>query len=533
LKNTYFYQKNNLMKTITTLILTLVYSLSIAQNSTILDQNNVGAHLNTNGIFFNDLSTNANGGYLAPKDSTTSVIYSSAFWFGGTDSNGGLHLAAGKFGDNDDYFCGPISTDYAHADYLDLYENKFWKITKVEINNHKLNFDQPNYSVPTLIAEWPANGSASIGVANDMAPYVDENENGVYDPENGDYPNIRGDMAVYIIMNDDADVHAESGGEKLGMEFHYMFYQFNSNDYLDSTTFINLKVINRSVNTYSNFKVGYYVDPDIGGSSDDYVGCSPSENLMFGYNGDNNDDGTGGATYGVNPPAVGIKFLNHDLDVFSYYTGGNVSPTTDPNAAAEYYGFMNAMWGNSGLPFTYGGTGINGTVPTNHIFPGSLSDLSEWSEISEIHPVGDRRMVGVTEGNTIVPNQVICYDYAVLYNRSGGTIIENVVGLNDLSVQVQGFYDGEVNFSCDNVVLNTKESSISNFEMYPNPSNGEINLSSNSIFDVIIYSINGEEVYSKANVNSKVVLNLDVTTGIYFVKVTQDNSTFTKKIIIK
>jgi len=523
------------MKTITTLILTLVCSLSIAQNTTILDQNNVGAYLNTNGLFFNNQVNGSGGGYLAPKDSTTSVIYSSAFWFGGTDSNGGLHLAATKYGLNNDVFCGPISTDYTHADYLDLYEDKFWKITKVEINSHKLNFDQPNYIVPTIIAEWPANGQSSIEVANDMAPYVDENENGVYDPENGDYPNIRGDMAVYMIMNDDADVHAESGGEKLGMEFHYMFYQFNSNDYLDSTTFINLKVINRSVNTYSNFKVGYYVDHDIGGASDDYTGCSPNENLMIGYNADHNDNGTGGVNYGMNPPAVGIKFLNHDLDIFTSYTGTgfNSYPQADPQTAPQYYGFMNAEWGSSGLPFTYGGSGVNGTLPTNHIYSGSLTDQSEWSEWSENNPSGDRRMVGVTEGASIVPNQVICYDYAVLYNRSGSTNIENAVGLIDLSVQVQAFYDGEVNFSCDNVVLSTIDNPKIDFEMYPNPSNGEINLSSNSMFDVTIYSINGEVVYSKANVNSKVVLNLDVTTGIYFVKVRQDNSTFTKKLIIK
>jgi len=530
--NTYFYQKINPMKTISTLILTLTFIISFAQNSTILDHNNVGALLNTNGVFFNNPVSGV-AGYTVPKDSSTRVMYSSAFWFSGTDSNNEFHVAATRYGMNDDVFCGPISTDYTDIDYINLYEDKFWKITKAEINTHFYNYQQPGYVMPAVIAEWPANGQSSLGVANDMAPYVDMNSNGVYDPENGYYPNIRGDMAVYIIMNDDAGIHAQSGGEPLEMEFHYMFYQFSSTDYIDNTTFINLKVISRSPNTYSDFKVAYFADHDIGGYSDDYAGCFPSENLMIGYNGDQNDNGMGGAWYGASPPAVGIKFLNHDLDIFATFSGGQSYPQTDPNTSAQYYGFMNAMWGNSGLPFTYGGTGINGTVPTNHIFPGALTDLSEWSEVSENNPTGDRRMIGVTESTTIVPNQVICYDYAVLYNRSGSTNIENSVGLNDLSVQVQGFYDGEVNFSCDNVVLSTIDNPKIDFEMYPNPSNDEINLSSNSIFDVTIYSINGEVVYSKANVNSKVVLNLDVTTGIYFVKVRQDNSTFTKKLIIK
>jgi hypothetical protein len=369
-------------------------------------------------------------------------------------------------------------------------------------------------------------------VANDMAPYVDVNSNGFYDPENGDYPNIRGDMAVYLIMNDDAGVHAESGGEPLQMEFHYMFYQFSSNDYLDSTTFINLKVINRSLNTYSDFKVGYYVDPDIGGSSDDYVGCSPSENLMFGYNGYQNDAGIGGYTYGSNPPAVGIKFLNHNLDVYTYCSGGAPYPHPDPSIPAEFYGFMNAMWSNSGLPFTYGGFGINGTVPTNHIFSGSLTDITEWSEVSENHPGGDRRMLGVTEPNTIIPNQSICYDYAVLYNRSGSDNIENAVGLNYLSVQVQGFYDAEVNWGCENSVLSTLNTSKTDFEIYPNPSNGTLTLQSGSDFDVTIYSINGEVIYANRDINSTLSLNLDVPTGIYFVAVTENEETFTKKLVL-
>jgi hypothetical protein len=524
------------MKTILSLLLTVTSTVTFAQNTTVLDQNNVSAVLQTNGLFFNNQADGAPG-YTVPKDSMASVIYSSAFWFGGTDSNGGLHLAGTKYAYNDDVFCGPISSDYTDTDYLDLYEDKFWKITKSEINDHYYHYQQASYVMPSVIAEWPANGQSSIGVSNDMAPYVDMNSNGFYDPENGDYPNIRGDEAVYIIMNDAAGIHAETGGDPLGMEFHYMFYQFSSSDYINNTTFINLKVINRSVNTYSNFKVAYFADHDIGGYSDDFVGCSPSENLMIGYNGDQND-----IQFGINPPAVGVKFLNHSLDVFTYFSGGGVSPQTEPNTAAEYYGFMNAMWGISGLPFTYGGSGINGSINARYMFPGNSDPLFSgtggqsvpgWSEVSENNYPGNRSMVGVTGGVTITPNESICYDYAVLYNRSGTTNIENSDGLTGLSTQVQAFYDAEVNWGCDNVVLNTVNNSEIDFEMYPNPSNGELNLSSNSIFDVTIYSINGEVVYSNSGVNSTLKLNLDVSNGIYFVKVTQDNSTFTQKLIIK
>ena len=158
------FEKNKTMKTILTLILSLASTITFAQNSTVLDFNNLGAILNTNGVFFNDQVTGTSG-YTVPKDSGTAVIYASAFWFGGTDANNDLHLAATKFGLNDDVFCGPISTDYTHADYIDLYEDKFWKITKAEINDHYYHYQQPSYVMPAVIAEWPANGQSSLGVA--------------------------------------------------------------------------------------------------------------------------------------------------------------------------------------------------------------------------------------------------------------------------------------------------------------------------------------------------------------------------------
>ena len=520
------------MKRILTFILTVTSTITFAQNSTVLDFNNVGAILNTNGVFFNDLSNNNTPGYIVPKDSTTSVINSSSFWFGGLDSNDSLHLAGGIYGTNTDYFCGPIATDYTDTDYINLYEDKLWKITSVEVANHILNYQQPNYIMPTVISEWPANGLGLLGVANDLAPYVDVNSNGIYDPENGDYPNIRGDMAVYIIMNDDAGVHAETGGEKLGMEFHYMFYQFSSADYINNTTFINLKVINRSPNTYFDFKVGYYVNHDIGYYNDDYTGCSPVDNLMFGYNSDSVDGWTpiGTGPLGNNPPAIGVKLLNHNLDIFSNVNLSEFFP--GPVTATEYWNLMNAKW-HSGIPFTYGGNGMNGTIPTNYIYPGSLTNPSEWSQVSENSSTAGSRMLGISEAYTIYPNQSICYDYAVLYNRSGSNNIENAVGLIDLSTQVQSFFDSQVDYNCQNIGLGTVESVITNFEMYPNPSNGTITLQSGNDFEVTIYSVNGEVIYVNSNINSTLSLNLDIPTGIYFVKVIENEVTFTKKLVIR
>jgi len=517
------------MKTKLTLFLIFIISLSFSQNTTVLDYNNVSALLKTNGMFFNNQEDFVSG-YTVPKDSNTRVIYSSSFWFGAEDTSGTIHLAAKRYGLNQDYFCGPISNNYNHTDYINMYNDRFWEISKTEILNHKANYWQVNYTVPTIIAEWPANGDNNLGVQSDLAPYVDFNSNGYYDPENGDYPNIRGDMAVYLIMNDDAGIHAETGGESLKMEFHYMFYQYSDATFLNNTTFINLKVINRSQIEYTNFKVAYFIDHDIGGASDDFTACNPSKNLMIGYNGDNYDDGSGGATYGLNPPAVGIKFLNHNLDIFGSFN--SLYPTTDPVVASGYWSYVNANWGNSGFPFTEGGLGYNGTIPTNYIYSGSLMDTTQWSEITSNNPPGDRRMFGVSEPIYIIPNQTICYDYAVLYNRSGTNSIENAIGLNQLADEVQSYYDDQVNFSCQSSVLGVNKLTESKIKIFPNPSNGKITITAINNFSVAIYNINGEIVYRNNVLQNTLDLECNEPAGIYFVKIQQGDAIHIKKIII-
>ena len=322
----------------------LITAWSFSQGTTVLDQNNASAHLSTNGVFFQDLS-NATAGYEIPKGAQTTAIYSSAFWYGGLDANNQLHFAGLRYGQGEDFFYGPISNDYTSPSFISTYQDQLWEVTDIEIQNHINNFQQAGYSMPSSILNWPAHGDVSNGESQNLAPFIDRNYNGIYDPENGDIPNIRGDKAVYLIMNDAAGAHTESGGEPLGMELHYMFYQYNTNDYLNNTTFINVRVYNRSQTTYFDFKTAYYLDTDLGNPQDDYIGCAPEKNMMFTYNGDENDENSNGSVgYGLNPPALGIVFLSHTLNVFGYYSnGGGIQD--DPTTANEYWGFMNANFG--------------------------------------------------------------------------------------------------------------------------------------------------------------------------------------------
>jgi len=89
--------------------------------------------------------------------------------------------------------------------------------------------------------------------------------------------------------------------------------------------------------------------------------------------------------------------------------------------------------------------------------------------------------------------------------------------------------------------LGINESSFKNFAVWPNPSNGSINLtlnpSSNENIQVSLYDLKGSRVYIEEFESNGVVFkkSIDLNTlnaGIYFIKVSSDGINKTNKLII-
>ena len=85
--------------------------------------------------------------------------------------------------------------------------------------------------------------------------------------------------------------------------------------------------------------------------------------------------------------------------------------------------------------------------------------------------------------------------------------------------------------------LGSTEFSENNFSIYPNPNNGNFTISLNSTLNkdanLEIYSINGQLIFKKEIKNNIENINFSGSAGIYFVKITNDFVTTTKKIILK
>src|SRR5690606_31361632 len=126
--------------------------------------------------------------------------------------------------------------------------SKVWKISKAEIEQHRQTYFLNNYIMPWAIEHWPAHGDTSRGEAFQLAPFADNNGNGIYEPHLGEYPLIVGDEAVFFMMNDARYPLRNSSGVPLNIEVHGMLYAFegDNNKDLNNTLFLNYKIINRN-----------------------------------------------------------------------------------------------------------------------------------------------------------------------------------------------------------------------------------------------------------------------------------------------
>lgn len=245
-----------------------------------------------------------------------------------------------------DFIPGPVALDTSSINYKKKYY-RVWKVNKTDIDYHMSNYNSMGYTMPEVIQNWPGNGDINNGEAHILAPFADLNENGIYEPSQGEYPYIRGDQAVFFMYNDNIE-HTESHGIKFKAEVHGMMYAFNqpADSALWNTVFLTYDVINRSDTSYHNVYLGLWTDLDIGDASDDYIGCDSILNYYYGYNSDENDGDGNGNTYGSHPPSQGVVLLNYPMKTFMYFSN-NASVMGNPSTAEEYkknYGRLLEGW---------------------------------------------------------------------------------------------------------------------------------------------------------------------------------------------
>ena len=509
-----------------------------ASAQTNLELNNVRARLRVAGRMWQDESTGTSA-YEVPKGSGQTAIFAGSLWMGGYDSNGQLKEAAAMFGGGNDFWTGPLTTD-GNAEIgpdVCLAYDQFYRISQAEVLQFiawwncnqagNCEGDMLTYQVPSSITDWPAHGNPALGQAYYLAPFYDnptvDGGDGVYDPiGDGDYPGydiageigcndlnrtsfLRGDETIWWAFNDKGNIHTESEAEPIGMEIHAQAFSFATNDEINNMTFYNYELINRGTQTLYDTYFAQWVDPDLGFSDDDYVGCDVARGLGYCYNGDAFDQNGNGATgYGANPPAIGVDFFEgpymdsdgkdnclcdnvsdaiddngivydgigigygdtivdnerYGMRKFVYYNRGG-GFDGDPDVETDFANYMRGFW-LDGTPMYFGdnahdivpGTNTSGIV-TDYMFTGDSDPLNwatrgidpgnswkPWTEQSVGNEPFDRRFVQSAGPFTLEPGAVNNITVGVVYARAAsGDPFESVQALRRADDKAQALFN--------------------------------------------------------------------------------------------
>ena len=481
------------------------------------------------------------------NDPEISTQMMTGLWMGGFDPGGNLKLAAstyGIFGGNNDYFAGPLLEDGAtNFEVCDIF-NRFWVVRRAEIEALKQDFEDNGIldnPIPEDIRTWPGAYNEeflnTFGIPIStfiLAPYFDKNGDGIYNVYDGDYPEIKGDIAYWKVANDNGNIHGESGGLPLQMEVQIMAYAFynQQNDLLNSTIFYDVFLRNKAAETIDSLFIGLWAhhDLDFNCGLKDYVGSIPSRNMTFAYTPvepENVCDGEGFQNY-----IVGLKLLKgplklnpstgqvDELDLASAIsynissTGDPIQETTWPTVDTGFYNLLNGKW-KDGSPVTIGGNGYGGTEITKFSYPDSPDDPDGWSictsgegfrKKSTLMNVGPLRMG---------PGAFNSLSYAAILYPIDDVPCPNLSDFINHTDQIDAVFNGGT-VGTEPGAQNKLE-----FSIYPNPASQEIQISLsadaiNQLQRISIYDVQGREVIKQVNNNTISISTLK--NGFYFVE---------------
>lgn len=464
-----------------------------AEAKTDLDINNVRTTILVGGDMWWDKSDPK---YEVPKVTNVSAkrhsLFAGSLWIGGIDQDNNLRVAAQTYRQTgNDFFAGPLDTATASTnDTICKSFDRHWKLNKSEV----LDFANGG-SATSNILSWPGNGDKTEGISHYLAPFFDNDGDGVYEPQDGDYPEfnlttkpsakkniLKGDQILWWVFNDAGNVHGESSGTPIGMEVQAQAFAFvaAADDPIGYCTFYQYTIINRGNKTLNSTYFGQWVDPDLGRYDDDYVGCDVTRGLGFCYNGDEDDDGPKG--YGLNPPAIGVDFfegpiadkndgIDNDRDgqidevgeqiimsKFVYYNN-DATVQGNPSTTQHFYDYLNGIWKDR-TPITYGGNGKGGglgatSITCDFMFPGDSDPkyfgtkgqtVPTWTEVSAGNVPADRRFIQSAGPFTLEAGAVNYITTGVVWARaSAGGRIASLNSMKLADDEAQALFNANFN----------------------------------------------------------------------------------------
>ncbi len=591
------------MRKIIFFLLALPLGVNAQVGSDVLQTSNALLQIPVNGMLFNEYA-NLDPGYEVPLGSDNHTLFTSSVWLAGVAPSGDLRSVGPTYcqtGLDEDGFCeyypGPLKVDGSASTTEAVMEayNRVWVLNREEVELHIAYFDCMNdpgcniddtfpdgYDLPEDFSSWPAHGDVIEGYAEYLAPFVDVDNDGVYDPESGDYPDFCGDYAAYLINNDGGGIHYQTLSDPIGLEMHTMVYAYASEGALNSSVYVRQRLINRGANGLEDTYLGIWSDFDIGNGGDDFVGTDVERGMVYAYNASAFD-----ADYGDDLPAMGCLILNgpeadsngiddempyENYDRYGSYLNGWGDGVVDnetlgmkssmamyeagpvdvqtPYTGIEFYHYLRGKW-RTGAPMLHGDMGLGDVnselLETRYVFPGITDPMHEgtdgedpedgsegWTELTANNEASDRRILASMGPFTFEAGSEETIEYAYVFaqqSQDPEIPVLELLGLNaDEILEQQCILDGDITTGLISASKKVE------FSLYPNPSTGAftLNVAIEKAGVYQVFNMVGQEIANGNLQFPNTSIGIDnVTPGMYFVSVDTGDAQSTKKIVIE
>jgi hypothetical protein len=462
-----------------------------------------------------------------------------------------------------------VSNDTStHFIFIDLLSERIlgnrwqhvWNVRKDQVAQFQQDFanNTLNFANYRDIETWPGNGSAIFGEDAQLAPYIDVDFDGVYDPANdGDYPCFTGDQGLWWVYNDDGPHHS-SGGLPFPMQLEVLAYAFDCgqtpcpDSMIDYTTMYHVEITNKSAVDYHDVYLGNFFDVDLGNPFDDYAASDSALGLAICYNGDVSDDGPMG--YGSIPPATGYLCLpNGQID----HMGGFMSceecfaSGSNPTDAQDRYNFLSGYWADSTHIVNNGLDGHDSTAagpPTNFMLSGdpgwcgSGTGNGGWTEFGAGNTPYDRRKMQNFGPFNLASGASIDLDFAILYSRATtGDNLTSVCKLRNDAIFLKDWWVNTMDRSC--LTINnpiTPRQATQLFKIVPNPNAGlfdvEFGKAAETDLQLELLNLQGQVVLRQTILVGEARVRVDASSvpkGVYLLRTLGLEHAATQKVVVK
>ncbi len=496
------------------------------------DINNIKAPVLVHGDMWWNPAVESGAGecsYVKGSDSIN-ISFAGAIWMAGYDDNDTLHIAAQTYRqDGNDYWPGPLNSADTLIYTTSLAWNKIWKINRTTIDSFLTITTHTTSNTPAVILRWPAKGNpyakgysdSNLVITTDMAPFIDVDHDGSYNPLKGDYPAMKGDQMLWWIYSDNGSTHNESKGRSIGVEVHAMAYAFKRGTLIDNVVYYEYNIYNKSSRNYHNFRIGQFADMDLMSPFNDYIGFDSLHRLGFIYNGTTEDGSGVPGSYTSKLPVAGITLIKVPGDnvstgayvpvgSFMFYNN-DYSGAGNPSSAKGYYNLLHSTFADGTHLKTdgYDTVGMN----ANYAFEGLY-------ECEHGDDPGDRRFVIATSDFTLsagaVENVVMALITTNPADSNGCPLIKNIDSLDIVADTACSRYK-TIPTTINNISANDNSISI-----YPNPAHNRVYINNishtnNSLENIVIYDALGK-AFKLPYVREQDKITVDITNladGVY------------------